>query len=127
MGNSLSRMKPAVSSSKIVPTTIPNPVTWSRSLASTWSGSFAPIISKPTWKALGTAPLPKAKSVSLDQLMSGLEDGQRVRISGIVRSVSLTTEAMDIEVASGGNRIHVFRHRTPDDRAAKVFSEREST
>ncbi len=81
----------------------------------TWSGSFAPIISKPTWKALGTAPLPKAKSVSLDQLMSGLEDGQRVRISGIVRSVIALTTALDIEIASGGNRLHVFRHRTPQD------------
>ena len=51
-------------------------------------GAFAPIISKPTWKALGTAPLPKAKPVSLDQLMSGLEDGQRVEISGVVRAVT---------------------------------------
>lgn len=81
----------------------------------TWSGSFAPIISKPTWKAVGTAPLPKAKSVSLDQLMSGLEDGQRVRIGGIVRSVAVLSTALDIEVASGGNRIHVFRHRTTND------------
>jgi len=81
----------------------------------TWSGSFAPIISKPTWKALGTAPLPKAKSVSLDQLLSGLEDGQRVRIGGIVRSVTVLTTALDIEVASAGNRIHVFRHRTTND------------
>jgi len=80
-----------------------------------WPGSFAPIISKPTWKPLGTAALPKAKSVSLDQLMSGLEDGQRVRIGGIVRSVTVLTTALDIEVASGGNRIHVFRHRTTND------------
>jgi len=82
---------------------------------STWSGSFAPIISKPTWEELGTAPLPKAKSVSLDQLMSGLEDGQRVRISGIVRAVTVLTTALDIEVASGGYRMHVFRHRMPND------------
>jgi signal transduction histidine kinase len=81
----------------------------------TWSGSFAPIISKPTWQALGTAPLPSAKSVSLDQLMSGLEDGQRVRISGIVRAVTVLTTALDIEVASGGYRMHVFRHRTAND------------
>jgi len=82
---------------------------------STWPGSFAPIIAKPKWKALGAGPLPRAKSVSLDQLMTGLEDGQRVRISGIVRSVTVLTTALDIEVASGGNRMHVFRHRTAND------------
>jgi len=44
----------------------------------TQPGAFAPIIGKPTWTVVGTAPLPKAKTMSLDQLMSGLEDGQRV-------------------------------------------------
>ena len=87
-------------------------------------GAFAPIIGKPTWKALGHGPLPKAKPVLLDQLMTGAEDGQRVEISGIVRSVSLTTEAMDIEVASGGNRIHVFRHRSPDIKPQSLLGAR---
>jgi signal transduction histidine kinase len=77
-------------------------------------GAFAPIISKPTWTIVGTAPLPKAKPVSLEQLMSGLEDGQRVEISGIVRSVTPLTTALDVEVASGGNRIRVFRKRSAD-------------
>jgi len=80
------------------------------------AGSFAPIISKPTWTVLGTAPLPKGKPVSLDQLVFGFEDGQRVEIRGIVRAVSVLTTALDIEVASGGNRIHVFCHRTPEDK-----------
>jgi signal transduction histidine kinase len=77
-------------------------------------GAFAPIISKPTWKKLGHGALPKAKPVLLDQLMSGFEDGQRVEISGIVRSVGALATALDVEVASGGNRIHVFRHRPTD-------------
>ena len=74
-------------------------------------GAFAPIISEPTWTILGTAPLPQAKQVSLDQLMSGLEDGQRVEISGIVRAVTPGTENLTVEVASGGNRIRVFPKR----------------
>lgn len=74
----------------------------------TQPGAFAPIISMPTWTVLGTAPLPKAKRVSLEELMSGLEDGQRIEISGIVRAVTPGTDAMDVEIASGGNRIHVF-------------------
>jgi signal transduction histidine kinase len=76
-------------------------------------GAFAPIISKPSWKLLGTAALPKGKPVSLDQLTSGLEDGQRVEISGIVRAVTTLTTALDVEVASGGNRIHIFCKRSP--------------
>lgn len=80
----------------------------------TQPGAFAPIISKPTWTIIGTAPLPKAKRVSLEQLMSGLEDGQRVEIGGTVRAITALTYALDIEVASGGNRIHVFRKRPSD-------------
>ena len=85
------------------------------------AGAFAPIIGKPTWTVVGTAPLPKAKSVSIDQLMSGLEDGQRVRISGIVRAITVLSTSLDIEVMSGGNRIHVFRHRTPEIDAQKLI------
>ena len=75
-------------------------------------GSFAPIISKPTWTILGTAPLPKAKRVSLEQLISGLEDGQRVEIAGVVRAATLGKAALELEVASGGNRIHIFQKRS---------------
>ena len=80
----------------------------------TQPGAFAPIISKPTWTIIGTAPLPRAKRVTLEQLMSGLEDGQRVEITGTVRAVSALTTALDIEIASGGNRIHMFRKRPAD-------------
>src|SRR5258708_7477349 len=52
-------------------------------------GAYAPYINKPHWKKLGTAPLPPARPVSIEQLMSGAEDGQRVEVSGIVRAVSI--------------------------------------
>jgi signal transduction histidine kinase len=80
----------------------------------TQPGAFAPVISKPAWSVLGTAPLPKAKRVSLEQLMSGLEDGQRVEIGGIVRAITSLTWAQDIQITSGGNRIHIFRKRPSD-------------
>ena len=48
-------------------------------------GAFAPIISYPHWKKIGSGPLPAAKIVPLEQLMGGIEDGQRVEISGLVR------------------------------------------
>ncbi len=44
-------------------------------------GAFAPVISKPTWTKVGIAPLPPAKPVTIERLMSGIEDGQRVEIT----------------------------------------------
>src|ERR1700733_12065936 len=37
-------------------------------------GAFAPIITRPHWKKLGTAPLPPPKTVPIEQLMAGVED-----------------------------------------------------
>lgn len=77
-------------------------------------GAYAPIISRPTWTVFGTAPLPKARRVSIEQLMSGLEDGQRVEVSGIVRAVGprdVSDPNLDVEIVSGGSRIHVFPKR----------------
>lgn len=82
------------------------------------SGAFAPTISWPTWTKLGTAPLPKPKRVprdiSLEQLMSGLEDSQRVEIEGIVRTVVPNKINMDVEIADEGYRIHAFPRLIPD-------------
>src|SRR6266545_1310607 len=39
-------------------------------------GGYAPDITRPHWKKLGTAPLPEARPVSVERLMSGVEDGQ---------------------------------------------------
>ena len=47
----------------------------------------------PRWHKLGTAPLPEAKPTPIEQLMAGIEDSQRVEISGIVRA--FTIEAGD--------------------------------
>src|SRR5258708_17949755 len=35
-------------------------------------GAFAPVISRPEWEKIGTAPLPEARPVAIDQLRSGL-------------------------------------------------------
>jgi signal transduction histidine kinase len=77
-------------------------------------GFYAPIISQPTWTVLGTAPLPKARRVSTEQLVSGIEDGQRIEVSGIVRAVGSrggNDANLDVEIVTGGNRIHVFPKR----------------
>ena len=76
-------------------------------------GGYAPIIAKPHWTKVGTAPLPEAKRVTIEQLMSGAEDGQRVEISGIVRTAQWSGSCIGIELASGGYRLRAFFPSAP--------------
>ena len=71
-------------------------------------GGYAPIIAKPHWKKNGSAPLPEARPVTIDRLMSGSEDGQRVEISGIVRNAFLSGDRLGVEIVSGGYRLRAF-------------------
>ncbi|MGH7950773.1 MAG: histidine kinase [Limisphaerales bacterium] len=78
------------------------------------AGGYAPIITKPHWKKIGTAPLPEAKPVKIERLMSGAEDSQRVEVSGIVRTAQLSGNQLEIELVSGGYRLHAFSPIPPD-------------
>ena len=78
-----------------------------------YPGGYAPIISQPRWEKEGTAPLPAAKPVAIEQLMSGAEDSQRVEISGIVRSTQVSGATLEFELVSGGYRIHVYEPIPP--------------
>lgn len=80
----------------------------------THPGAYAPIINAKAWKKIGTAPLPEAKKVPIEKIMSGVEDGQRVEVVGIVRSVTADKKRIDMELASGGYRLHIFC-RTPTE------------
>jgi signal transduction histidine kinase len=80
----------------------------------THPGSYAPIITGSKCNKPGVAPLPEAKHVPIEQIMSGVEDGQRVEIAGIVRAVTPGKTNMDLELASGGYRVHAFP-KTPAD------------
>jgi signal transduction histidine kinase len=72
-------------------------------------GGYAPVITRPHWKKMGTAPLPAAKPVTIERLMSGTEDSQRVEISGIVRTAQTNADqTMGIEVVSGGYRLRAY-------------------
>ncbi len=70
-------------------------------------GGFAPIITLPHWHKLGTAPLPQAKLVPIEQLVAGIEDSQRVEIFGVVRAFRPKGGVITFEIASGGYRIEV--------------------
>jgi signal transduction histidine kinase len=73
-----------------------------------YPGGYAPVITKPHWKKLGTAPLPEARPVTSERLMSGAEDSQRVEISGIVRTAQFSGNTIGIELVSGGYRFRAF-------------------
>ena len=77
-------------------------------------GKYAPVISRPRWVKLGTAPLPKAKHVSAERLMSGAEDSQRVEVSGIVRTAEPVGGRISIQIASGGYRFRASFPPSPD-------------
>jgi signal transduction histidine kinase len=81
-------------------------------------GAFAPDISKPMWKKIGTAPLPKPIPVLIERLMSGAEDSQRVQINGVIRAVDQENGLMRVDLVSGGCRLHVYT-RMPDENRMK--------
>ncbi len=87
-------------------------------------GAFAPVISKPAWKKIGTASLPPAKPVSIESLMAGIEDGQRIEITGTVRTVADEHSLLSLDLVSGGNRFHVFARRSPDIESDKLIGAR---
>ncbi len=71
-------------------------------------GGFAPIVTQPRWARLGTASLPPARSVSIEQLRSGAEDSQRIEIAGTVRGTRTGGPAVGVEITSGGYRLVAF-------------------
>jgi signal transduction histidine kinase len=74
----------------------------------THPGAYAPTITGAKWTKLGTAPLPPARLAPIEQIMSGVEDGQRVEVVGIVRSIAPAIGATDVAIAAGGYRLHAF-------------------
>jgi signal transduction histidine kinase len=84
-------------------------------------GAFAPVILRPTWEKIGTGPLPAAKPISIEQLMSGVEDSQRVQIRGIVRGFRKEFGLDLLDLVSGGYRFHVFAALAPTVESQSLF------
>ena len=71
-------------------------------------GAYAPIITAPSLRKIGTRPLPTAKLVPVERLMSGAEDSQRIEISGVVRTARVEGSRLDVELVTGGYRFRAF-------------------
>ncbi len=74
----------------------------------TYVGAYAPTITAPHVRTIGHAPLPDAKPVSVEQLMSGAEDSQRIAIAGIVRDARVDGSRMALDLVAGGFRFRAY-------------------
>jgi len=74
----------------------------------TYAGAYAPTVTAPQVRVKGTAPLPPAKLVSAEQLMSGAEDSQRIETTGIVRDAHMDGSRLAIDLAAGGYRFRAY-------------------
>jgi signal transduction histidine kinase len=74
----------------------------------THPGAYAPIITAPKLRRIGTAPLPAARQVSIERLISGAEDSQRIETSGVVRDARRDGERLAVDLVSGGYRFRAY-------------------
>jgi signal transduction histidine kinase/CheY-like chemotaxis protein len=72
-------------------------------------GDFAPIIAAHRITVVAREPLPPAREVTLDQLLSGREDSQFIQIPALVRTMSRDDKNhLALELVNGRERIPAF-------------------
>ncbi len=81
----------------------------------THPGAFAPIIAKSSWTVIGSAALPSAKKVAIDDLVLGVHDGQRIEIEGTVRTAKIEYNRLEATLAIGGHRLEIRAPATSID------------
>jgi signal transduction histidine kinase len=86
----------------------PEPGDWVKVTGVSHPGGFAPIITRPHWEKLGTEGLPPARTVPIEQLMSGIDDSQRVEVSGTVRAATVQKPYLAFQIMSGGYRLQAL-------------------
>ena len=85
----------------------------------TYAGAFAPTVTAPNVRVI-QAPLPPAKSVSVEQLMSGSEDSQRIEISGVVRDTRKDGSRLTMDLVAGGYRFRAYLSVASDFQPEKL-------
>lgn len=75
------------------------------------SGDFAPVVVASDIKVLGRAPVPPPRERTFEQLATGADDGQWVKISGVVRSAVIEPHRsyvrLSMKLATPGGRMTV--------------------
>jgi len=77
-------------------------------------GAFTPIVIRAKIRHLGTAPLPEPRKVSVEEVVLGGQDSQRVEIEGWVRASRPKGARRQVDLYANGQRIHVLTHLPPD-------------
>lgn len=72
------------------------------------AGDFAPAIGEGVVEVVGEGTLPPARETGYDELLSGKEDSQWIRISGIICGVSLVDQQLRFDLAVGSRELPVF-------------------
>lgn len=66
---------------------------------------FAPQIGSPRWRVIGEAPLPNPRRVSLERMLSTVEDSQWIETEGIVRDARVAGGFLLLDIAVLGGRL----------------------
>jgi signal transduction histidine kinase len=86
----------------------------------TEAGDYAPIVKASVVRIMGKRPLPIPHPVTVNQLFTGLEDSQRVEVSGVVRSINLLEERRFLNLAMDGQRLMVSVDNANQSNATKM-------
>lgn len=89
-------------------------------------GGYAPCILPIRFKRIGSGPLPEARRLPLERLLSGSEDGQRVEVEGVVQEISPPDEFGDskVMIMVDGHPCRVATENGRDFDAAKLVDAR---
>jgi signal transduction histidine kinase len=85
-------------------------------------GDFAPIVKASAIRVLGKAQLPVPHRVSIDQLFTGLEDGQWVEAGGVVRSATILEGRHYLNLAMNGQRVMTYVKDLNESDAVKLIN-----
>ena len=85
------------------------PGDWVEIVGVTGPGEFAPTIAAHQMRVTGPGSLPRARAVSLHQLLSGGEDSQFVEMSGVIRTMARDDkDHLALELMNANERIPAF-------------------
>ncbi len=80
-------------------------------------GEFAPVITNAVVRQTGTMPLSEAPLISLEQALTGTEDGRWVQMRGYVRKVTDLARTTELQLVAPGGE---FTVRLPKDDSLKA-------
>jgi signal transduction histidine kinase len=85
-------------------------------------GDYAPIVKASVARIIGNQPLPIAHQATINQLFTGLEDSQRIEVSGVVRSATFLDGRHFLNLAMDGQRLIVSIENANESSATELIN-----